>query len=88
MVEARHTEQRLTEELADTRAHLGERLLLLRRDLDIGRHVVRSTEDHPFELFGDNLAPGRVQSQDNMVTRPDIAPGILWSRCTSKTRIP
>jgi hypothetical protein len=49
MVEARHTEQRLTEELADTRAHLSERLLLLRRDVDIGRHVVRSTEDHPFE---------------------------------------
>ena len=49
MAEAQHTEQRLTEELADTRARLSERLLLLRRDLDVGRHVVRSTEDHPFE---------------------------------------
>jgi hypothetical protein len=49
MVEARHTEQYLSEELADTRAHLGDRLLQLRRDLDIGRHVVRSTENHPFE---------------------------------------
>jgi hypothetical protein len=49
MVETRHTEQRLSEELANTRAHLLERLLLLRRDLDIGRHVLRSTEDHPFE---------------------------------------
>ena len=49
MVETGRTEQRLREELADTRAHLRDRLLLLRRDLDIGRHVVRSTEDHPFE---------------------------------------
>ena len=49
MVETRHTEQRLREELAGTRAHLRDRLLLLRRDLDIGRHVVRSTEDHPLE---------------------------------------
>ena len=49
MVETRHTEQRLSEELANTRADLHHRLLLLRRDLDIGRHIVRSTEDHPFE---------------------------------------
>lgn len=49
MVETRHTEQRLSQELANTRAHLLERFLLLRRDLDIGCHFVRSTEDHPFE---------------------------------------
>ena len=49
MVETRHTEQRLSEELANTRTDLHDRLLLLRRDLDIGRHIVRSTEDHPFE---------------------------------------
>jgi hypothetical protein len=49
MVETRHTDQRLSEELANTRAHLRDRLLPLRRDLDIGRHVVRSTEDHSFE---------------------------------------
>lgn len=49
MVETRHTEQRLSKELANTRAHLHDRLLLLRRDLDIGRRVLRSTEDHPFE---------------------------------------
>jgi len=49
MVETRHTEQRLSEELVNTGAHLRDRLLLLRRDLDIGRHIVRSTEDHPFE---------------------------------------
>jgi hypothetical protein len=49
MDETRHTEQRLSEELANTRTHLRDRLLLLRRDLDIGRHVVRSTEEHPFE---------------------------------------
>jgi hypothetical protein len=35
--------------LANTRTDLHDRLLLLRRDLDIGRHIVRSTEDHPFE---------------------------------------
>src|SRR6516165_1163746 len=49
MVETRHSEQRLSEELANTRTHLRDCLLLLRRDLDIGRHIVRSTEDHPFE---------------------------------------
>jgi hypothetical protein len=41
MVETRHTEQRLSQELVNTSAHLLERFLLLRRDLDIGRHVVR-----------------------------------------------
>ena len=49
MVETRHTEQRLSQELANTRTHLRDRLLLLRRDLDIGSHIVRSTEDQPFE---------------------------------------
>ena len=49
MVETQRTEQRLSEELANSRTHLRDRLLLLRRDLDFGRHVVRSTENHPFE---------------------------------------
>jgi hypothetical protein len=49
MVGTQRTEQLLSEELANSRTHLRDRLLLLRRDLDVGRHVVRSTENHPFE---------------------------------------
>jgi hypothetical protein len=49
MVEIRHAEQHLSQELADTRAHLRDHLLLLRRDLDFGRRIIRSTHDRPFE---------------------------------------
>jgi hypothetical protein len=49
MVETRHTEQHLSKELADSRAQLRDHLSLLRQDLDISRHVVRSTKEHPFE---------------------------------------
>jgi hypothetical protein len=49
MVETRRTEQRLSEELANSRTYLRDRLLLLRRDLDFGRHLIRSTENHLFE---------------------------------------
>ena len=49
MVETRRTEQRLSEELTNSRTHLRDTLLLLRRELDFGRHIVRSTENHPFE---------------------------------------
>jgi hypothetical protein len=49
MVETRRTEQRLSEELTNSRTHLRDPLLLLRRELDFGRHIVRSTENHPFE---------------------------------------
>ncbi|MBV8227060.1 MAG: hypothetical protein JO232_17915 [Verrucomicrobia bacterium] len=49
MVETRRTELLLSEELADSRTQLRDHLSLLRRDLDIGRHVVRSTKEHPFE---------------------------------------
>src|SRR5262249_45612381 len=48
MVETRHTGQRLSEELAN-RAQLQNRLALLRRDLDSGRHIVSSIEDYTFE---------------------------------------
>ena len=63
MVETRHTEQRLSEELADTRAYLYDRLLRLRRDLDIRRHIVRSTEDHPFEWVTVALMVGWLLSR-------------------------
>jgi len=49
MVETRRTEQRLSEELTNSRTHLRDHLLLLMRELDFGRHIVRSTENHPFE---------------------------------------
>jgi hypothetical protein len=48
MVETRHP-GRLSEELANTRTQLRDRLLLLRRDSDVGRHIVRSIEGHTFE---------------------------------------
>jgi hypothetical protein len=63
MVETGRTEQRLMEELADTRAHMRDRLLLLRRDLNIGRNVVRSTEDHPFEWITAAFMVGWILSR-------------------------
>jgi hypothetical protein len=49
MVDTRHTDQRLSEELANTRAQLRDYLLLLSRDLDIGRYINQSVQDHTFE---------------------------------------
>ena len=48
MVETRHL-GRLSEELANTRTQLRDRLLLLRRNSDVGRHILRSIEGHTFE---------------------------------------
>jgi len=48
MVKSGHT-LRLSDELANSRAQLRDRLLLLRRDLDVGRHIVHSMGGHTFE---------------------------------------
>jgi hypothetical protein len=63
MVETRHTEQHLSEELADSRTQLRDHLSLLRRDLDIGRHVVRSIEEHPSEWICVALLNGWLLSR-------------------------
>lgn len=49
MVETRHAERRLSEELADTRTLLREILLLLRQQLDLRRHLVACIRSHTFE---------------------------------------
>jgi hypothetical protein len=48
MVETRYP-GRLSEELANTRAQLRDRLLLLGRNSDVVRRIVRSIESHAFE---------------------------------------
>jgi hypothetical protein len=48
MVETEHT-GRLSDELANSRSQLRDSLLLLRRDLDVGRHIVHSMEGQTLE---------------------------------------
>jgi len=74
MVETRHP-GRLSDDLANTRTQL-HRLFLLRRDSDVGRHIVRSIEGHVDLLFrSDHTVWGRIY------------PGLrkyLWQRLRAK----
>ena len=80
MVKTGHT-GRLSDELANSRAQLRDRLLLLRRDLDVGRHIVHSMEGHTFEwitvafISGWLLSRLPVRKKKIFYCTPDQEPG-------------
>jgi hypothetical protein len=63
MVETRHAERRLSEELAETRTQFRENLLLLRRELDLRGHVISSIRNHTFEWITSAFITGWLLSR-------------------------